>query len=641
MRSKSRLRARLLALGLVATVPALVVILYAQSLERERTRARVVEDIRQVAGLAASEQVVFLNGVQRLLLTLSRFPSLREASPADCQALLPSILHDHPGYINIWVVAADGTPFCEAAPNAATAADNRARTWFQRAVAARTTVASDFQISMVTGKPDVVMAIPLLTATGAVDRILAASVSVDQLNGIAAQVRLPPSGTLTLFDRQGRIVARVPDGDRWIGQTVPAAMHPPAAGAPDAVPGMPGVTDVRDIIGIDGGEKLYTTTRVAAELDTGLVIGVSVDRDAAFAPAAGLLRQQAVVLLIVLIATMSAALIGGEWFLMRPVSVMTEVTGRLAAGDFTARARLHGGVPGLPELATAVNAMAAEMETRDIERRAAEDALRASEDHVRHAQKLEAVGQLAAGIAHNFNNLLTVIVGFTELLLANHQEPSQEREDLEEIDKAARRGASLTRQLLTFSRKHEAVSRRLDLNQVVTQMREMLTRVIRDDIRVTIEPARTPAPIAIDPSDLEQVVLNLVLNARDAQPTGGRIHIDITHVTIPQASQAAPGVQGAPGNYVRLRVRDAGTGMTPAVLAHLFEPFFTTKEVGEGTGLGLAAIDGIMRDCLGFVTVDSTPGVGSTFNVFFPAADEVGAPPLPAPIPVLATPPQS
>ncbi len=635
-----------MALGLVATVPALVVILYTQSLERERTRAGVVENLRQVAGLAASQQVVFLNGVQRLLLTLGRFPSLREPSPADCQALLPGILHDHPGYINIWVVGADGAPFCEAAPNTATAADNRARTWFQRAVAARAAVVSDFEISIITGKPDVVMAIPLLTTAGAVDRVLAASVSIDQLNGIAAQTRLPPSGTLTLFDREGRIVARAPDGDRWIGQTVPASMQPPAAGAPDAVPGINDVNEVRDIIGIDGGEKLYMTTRVAAELDTGLVVGMSVDRDAAFAPAAGLLRQQAGVLLIVLIATMSAALIGGEWFLMRPVSVMTEVTGRLAAGDFTARARLSSGVPGLPELAAAVNAMAAQMETREGERRAAEEALRASEDRRRHAQKLEAVGQLAAGIAHNFNNLLTVIVGFTELLLAGHQGPSQEREDLEEIDKAARRGASLTRQLLTFSRKREAVPRRLDLNQVVTQMREMLTRVVRENIKVTIEVAPTPAPIAIDPSDLEQIVLNLVINARDAQPAGGRVHIDIAHVSF-RAGQAAPGIHGAPanpGNYVRLRVRDAGTGMTPAVIAHLFEPFFTTKDVGEGTGLGLAAIDGIVRDCLGFVTVDSTPGVGSTFNVFFPESGSADADvdtPRTAPLPVVAGPPRS
>ena len=603
-----------MALGLVATVPALVVILGTQSLERARARERVVEDVRRVAGLAAGEQAVFLDGVQRLLLTLSRFPSLRSTSPGECQALLPSILHDHPGYINIWVVTADGSPFCEAAPITVTAADNRARTWFQRAVAARTTVVSDFQISVVTGMPDVVMANPLLTPSGAVDRILAASVSIDQLNGIAAQARLPPGGTLTLFDRQGRIVARAPDGAQRIGETVPRAMRPAATGAPDVV---------TDVVGIDGVPKLYTTMRVAAGLDTGLVVGMGVDRDAAFAPAAGLLRQQAWVLLIVLIATVSAALIGGEWFLMRPMSVLTDVTQRLAAGDFTARARLRRGVPGLSELAARINAMATEMETRDVERRAAEDALRASEDQRRHAQKLEAVGQLAAGIAHNFNNLLTVIVGFTELLLVRHQEPGQERGDLEEIDKAARRAAALTRQLLTFSRKHDTVPRRLDLNRTVAELREMLGRVLREDIQLTIELAPTPAPIVIDPDDLEQVMLNLVLNARDAQPNGGLVHIEVAHVSI-RAGEAAPEVHAAPGHYVRLRIRDAGVGMPPAVLAHLFEPFFTTKDVGQGTGLGLASIDGIMRYSRGFVTVDSTVGVGSTFSAYFPAASGAG-----------------
>jgi signal transduction histidine kinase len=177
-------------------------------------------------------------------------------------------------------------------------------------------------------------------------------------------------------------------------------------------------------------------------------------------------------------------------------------------------------------------------------------------------------------------------------------------------------------------------------------MREMLIRVVREEIQVTIELAPAPAPIAIDPSDLEQIVLNLVLNARDAQPAGGRVHIDIADVSF-RAGQATPDIHGAPGkpgNYVRLRVRDAGTGMTPAVLAHLFEPFFTTKDVGEGTGLGLAAIDGIMRDCLGFVTVDSTPGVGSTFNVFFPESESADADvdtPRPPPEPVVAGPPRS
>ena len=251
--------------------------------------------------------------------------------------------------------------------------------------------------------------------------------------------------------------------------------------------------------------------------------------------------------------------------------------------------------------------------------RQAERDLRASEQKLRHAQKMEAVGQLVAGVAHNFNNLLTVTMGYTDALLERHQAADAESADLREIRKATDRGAALTRQLLAFIHKHEPTPTRVDLTRTVADFREMLTRVIREDIELTIHVPSTPVVVMIDAHDIEQVILNLVLNARDALRAGGAIRIDVSRERI-EAAGGRRDAAAAAGEYVRLRVRDNGTGMTEDVQAHLFEPFFTTKDVGQGAGLGLAFVHGIAQHAGGFVTIKSAPAMGTTVDVYLPPA---------------------
>jgi PAS domain S-box-containing protein len=271
--------------------------------------------------------------------------------------------------------------------------------------------------------------------------------------------------------------------------------------------------------------------------------------------------------------------------------------------------------------------------------RQAEADLKASEERLRRAQKMEAVGQLVAGVAHNFNNLLTVTMGYTDILL-DRQRDAEDRAAIEEIRKATDRGAALTRQLLAFGRKHDARLARIDLNRTVAGLHEMLTRVIREDITLTIDVEPGPLAIVIDPHDLEQVVFNLVINARDALPDGGAIHVDVARAAV-DAANSPPDAAVAPGEYVRLSVRDNGIGMAPEVQAHLFEPFFTTKEVGQGTGLGLAFVHGIARHGRGFVTVESASGKGTTISVYLPQAPHAETPPAtePAPVATLDRPP--
>jgi two-component system cell cycle sensor histidine kinase/response regulator CckA len=250
---------------------------------------------------------------------------------------------------------------------------------------------------------------------------------------------------------------------------------------------------------------------------------------------------------------------------------------------------------------------------------------RTLEQQFQQAQKMEAVGQLAGGVAHDFNNLLTVVLGFCELLLADLDPSDPRLTDIGEIQKAATRAAGLTRQLLAFSRKQIIEPTRLNLNLVVTDMQTMLRRLIREDVTIVLGLLPEVAPVKADRGEVEQVVMNLAVNARDAMPQGGTLTIATANVDLDE-HYAKTHVAVKAGPYVALTVTDTGTGMTPEVQARLFEPFFTTKEPGKGTGLGMATVYGIVTRSGGSVGVDSEVGRGTSFKVYFPRAD--GAEPV-------------
>ncbi|MBI5774566.1 MAG: PAS domain S-box protein [Verrucomicrobia bacterium] len=240
------------------------------------------------------------------------------------------------------------------------------------------------------------------------------------------------------------------------------------------------------------------------------------------------------------------------------------------------------------------------------------------EAQVRHAQKMEAVGQLAAGVAHDFNNILTVIQGHTSLLLDDHALDAESEASLREIAASATRAANLTRQLLTFSRKQVMQPRPLDLGAVVADAMKMLRRLLGETIAVELERAPALPAVLADTSMMEQIILNLVMNSRDALPGGGRIVVSTAAVEL-DAARAAQNPDARAGRFVCLRVTDNGTGMDAATRARIFEPFFTTKDVGKGTGLGLATVYGIVKQHQGWIEVASEPGRGATFRIFLPA----------------------
>jgi two-component system cell cycle sensor histidine kinase/response regulator CckA len=242
------------------------------------------------------------------------------------------------------------------------------------------------------------------------------------------------------------------------------------------------------------------------------------------------------------------------------------------------------------------------------------------EEQLLQSQKMEAVGQLAGGVAHDFNNILTAIVGYTDLLAVDFQGNDRSLEDLDEIRKAARRAAALTRQLLAFSRKQVLEPRDIELNGLVQNLDKMLRSLITENIDLRAELSPDIAAVRADPNQIEQVIMNLAINARDAMPKGGTLTIETRNATL-DADYAAQHVSVVPGKYVMLAVSDTGHGMDEKTKARIFEPFFTTKPEGRGTGLGLSTVYGIVKQSGGNIWLYSEPGKGTTFKVYLPAVD--------------------
>jgi two-component system cell cycle sensor histidine kinase/response regulator CckA len=242
------------------------------------------------------------------------------------------------------------------------------------------------------------------------------------------------------------------------------------------------------------------------------------------------------------------------------------------------------------------------------------------EEQLRQSQKMEAVGQLAGGVAHDFNNVLSVVLGYGEMLLGQTEPGDPMHADVEEICKAAKRAADLTRQLLMFSRQQVLEPKVLDLNEVLAGMDRMLRRVLGADVDLVSRPALALGRVRVDPGSMEQVVMNLVVNARDAMPTGGMLTMETSNILLDE-EYARDHIEVKAGPHVMLAVSDTGIGMDRATQARIFEPFFTTKDKSKGTGLGLSTVFGIVKQASGSVWVYSEPGKGTTFKVFLPRVD--------------------
>jgi PAS domain S-box-containing protein len=294
----------------------------------------------------------------------------------------------------------------------------------------------------------------------------------------------------------------------------------------------------------------------------------------------------------------------------------TEICGRARAGSGIFLA--FSGAPLLDAQGEIASMMAIMTDITDA--KTAEEALRRSEEQLRQSTKMEAVGKLAGGVAHDFNNLLSVIIGYSELVLTRTDDTGLVRREIEEIHKAGEQAAALTHQLLAFSRRQVLKPKILRMDDVVENLGKMLRRLIGEDIDFAMESQENLWTVRADPTQIEQILMNLCINARDAMPAGGKLVVSTANVTL-EAPLVERELTISPGRYATLRVADDGSGMDEEILSRIFEPFFTTKDQGKGTGLGLATVYGIVKQSEGYIRVVSAPGEGTTFSVYLPAAE--------------------
>jgi signal transduction histidine kinase len=315
-----------------------------------------------------------------------------------------------------------------------------------------------------------------------------------------------------------------------------------------------------------------------------------------------------------------AVLVGGTLVFVisdkftRPLGRLVEGVQALERGDFTYPLEAHG-TDEVAHVSRAFDRMRDTLKSNELQKQRLEDQLR-------QAQKMEAIGRLAGGVAHDFNNLLTVIKGHGDLMLDRLQPADPLHVSAKQIDKAADRAASLTRQLLAFSRMQVLQPKVLDLNTLISEMSSLLKRLIREDISFTFRAGESLGRVKADPGQIEQVAMNLTVNACDAMPKGGRLTVETENVTVDEAfAKIRPPM--LPGPHVRLAVEDTGHGMDADTRARIFEPFFTTKELGKGTGLGLATVYGVVKQSGGCIWVESEPGRGARFEVYLPVVHEL------------------
>ena len=570
----------------------------------------------QMATVGARALDATIAQTQTLLVSLSELLDPNAQAGAN-DALLQRIFRGAPvPYANLWIADTNG----HALGAARVPATGRAafaigdRKYFREAMQTRTFAVGDIVTSRVLpGRPRVLtFAMPVIdTVTKRIKAVVGASIEVDSLEVVRTARSLPHGSVLTILDSAGFVVYRSLDLEHWIDRHFNLDSG--------------SVNDFRANHGVGAGKSSDGTFRLTGYHSTErapwvLYIGIP-SRYTLDVVRNQFLRDLGLGLIITLIVL--ALGYASILVVVTPIESLTADARAIADGNMSRRSTVSSNDE-IGDLARAFNQMADTV----VERNAA---LKSSQEQLLHVQKMDALGSFAGGIAHDFNNYLASIVAHAELADLSMAEDDPARLDLREVLASSSRAADLTRQILVFSRKQVVERHTLDLNDVLHGIERMLVRLIGESLQLDVHYSATPVLVHADHGQMEQVIVNLVANARDAMPDGGTVTVRIANTALAVGDARAPG--GQPGTYSQLTVSDNGVGIPAEQLDRVFDPFFSTKTRGHGTGMGLAIAFSIIEQSGGTLSVDSTPGVGSTFSVVLaPAAgatrDKTVAPPV-------------
>ena len=576
--------------------------------ERQSTIAADSARLQIIAQRQAEAIDERIQGTSQLLFGLARARDLDTADREECSRFLSKVREAHPQYTGILTILPSGRLFCDSL-RSGRELDLRDRAYFKAASAQRDGVALEPVFGRLTGTAVLQVAHPVRTDQGELRFVLLASLNLQML-AQRTSFSVPGAGLLML-DHQGQLLATSrPDSPQ---------LKPGARAEPEALRALAAGQGARtqDITGPDGVTMVWVRAELPALAPARLQVLAGVPRQSLVAGADRRLAQDLGLLAAVALAVFLGLWLLSERAIRRPVARLSRMAEELAAGNLAAR--IEPPVPGgeLGALVTVLNQTAASLQQQRLD-------IDELNERLRRAQRLEAVGQLTGGVAHDFNNLLTVVLGNAELLVELNQANPQQRKLAEMISAAAQRGAELTQRLLAFARKQALVPKVVALNPLVAGMDPLLRRTLGEHIEIELIRAAGLWPTLVDPGQLENALLNLCLNARDAMPGGGRLTLETANARL-DADYAAAHIDVEPGPYVMLAVSDTGSGIAPEHLKRVFEPFFTTKATGKGTGLGLSMVYGFVKQSAGHVAIYSEVGQGTTVRLYLPRARDEDA----------------
>ena len=602
------LRTRLLILVIAAMlVPAILVGLrFVQNRTSDINAA--LANLSATANDISSDLDEKIQGTAQLHYGLARARDLDTSDKAACSAFLSAVREEYTQFTGILTIKPDGSLFCDSLRTNRTL-DLRDREYFKQALVANGVVTLQPVFGRLTGISVLQIAYPVRSESGELKFILLASFNLQKFADYHDK-RLSNEIGILLADKKG-IVLAAPDGMNWTEPAGASIANSELFRFAAELDGQP----LREVTDRDGQTQVWAVARSPLGRDAGLHIMVGRSKDRLVAAANRRLYED-----LAILAVASLLLFAGVWLLAtmsvgRQVRRLATMATKLGLGDLSARiAPPHPGGE-LGGLMTLLNGTAESLERQ----RADIDELN---QKLSQSQKMEAMGQLTGGVAHDFNNLLTVILGNAEHLAERLAANKELHKIAEDIATAAERGSDLTRSLLAFARKQPLMPRDIDIGQKILGMEQLLRRTLGEHVECEfgIDPGLWRA--SVDPGQLASALLNLVLNARDAMPSGGRLTVKVQNISLGEADVDVDG-QARPGDYIMVAVTDTGTGMTAEVASRAFEPFFTTKDVGKGTGLGLSMVYGFAQQSGGSMQIRSEPGQGTVVKLFFP---RVGAP---------------
>ena len=610
------LRTRLLILVLAAMlVPAILVglrFVQNRASEIDAALANLVASADDIAGDLDEK----IKGTAQLHYGLARARDLDTRDKAACSAFLSDVREEYPQFTGILTIDPDGRLFCDSLRTNRTL-DLNDRGYFKQVKGLHGVVAVEPVFGRLTGLSVLQIAYPVRSEAGALKFVLLASFNLNKFAEYHYK-RLLAETEILLVDSKGTVLV-APKGGGWrepVGTSIAGSDLFRFAATPDR-------EAFREVTDREGRTQVWAVSRSPSIRKAGLIIMVGRSKDGLVAAANRRLYED-----MALLAVASLLLLAGLWILTtvsigRQVGRLAVMAKRLGHGDLGARIPPPYPRGELGGLMTLLNDTAESLEQQRA-------AIADLSQKLSQSQKMEAMGQLTGGVAHDFNNLLTVILGNAEHLADRLTGNKELRGIAGDIATAAERGSDLTKSLLAFARKQPLRPRDVDLAERVLGMEQLLRRTLGEHIECRFAFDRDLWPASVDPGQLTTALLNLVLNARDAMPEGGKLTVEVRNSSLGESDLDVNG-EPRPGDYVMVAVTDTGSGMNSEVASRAFEPFFTTKEVGKGTGLGLSMVYGFAQQSGGLVQMRSEPGQGSVVKLFFPrTAAALNEPPIAA-----------